>query len=135
MSFLYFYSFLRVKLLLTVVLALHLAACSGGDGGEALGLSARNQNLAIANALNLTWTAPSEREDGTGLSLSEIAGYRIYYGPEAGDYQNQINIDDTSADDAQVTQLESGVYYVVMTTIDTDGRESAYSSEVVVQLL
>ncbi len=133
MSFLHFYNFLRLRALLITILALYLAACAGGDGGDAFSLSTK-QSLVTTNAFNLAWTAPSEREDGTGLSLSEIAGYRIYYGSEPGDYQSQINIDDTSADGAQATNLVSGTYYVVMTTIDTDGRESSYSTEVVITL-
>jgi len=138
MSFLHF-GYSRFKVLLFVVLALQLAACSGGDGGGSIdsigGINPNpNTNPTIINLLGLNWTAPSEREDGTALSLSEIAGYRIYYGVETDNYQNQVDVNDTSADQTQVADLASGTYYVVMTTIDTDGRESAYSSEIVITL-
>jgi len=141
MPFSHFYGFSCLKILLFVVLALQLAACSGGDGGNiASGIDSSinptgiDSNPKVYNVLGLTWAAPSEREDGTGLSLSEIAGYRIYYGTEAGDYQNKIDINDTSADQAQVTDLAVGTYYVVMTTIDTAGIESSYSLEVEIVL-
>jgi hypothetical protein len=138
MSCLHIYNFSRLKCLLTLVLIFSLVACAGGDGG-----AGSNGNISglISNpdgstaALSLAWVAPSEREDNTGLSLSEIAGYRIYYGTETGNYQNQYEVNDGSADYAQIVDVPlSGAYYLVMTTIDTEGRESSYSSELVVTL-
>ncbi len=138
MSCLHIYDFSRLKCLLMLVLIFSLVACAGGAGGDdgTGNLSGLNSNPSgsIA-ALSLTWVAPSEREDNTGLSLSEIAGYRIYYGIETGNYQNQFEVNDGSADYAQIVDVPlSGAYYLVMTTIDTEGRESSYSSEVVVTL-
>ena len=133
MPCLHIYNFSRLKCLLTLVLIFSLVACAGGDGG------AGNHSGLISNpdgsiaALSLTWAAPSEREDNTGLSLSEIAGYRIYYGTETGNYQNQFEVNDGSAEHAQIVNVPpSGAYYLVMTTIDTEGRESSYSSELVI---
>lgn len=128
MPCLHIYDFSRLKCLFTLVLIFSLVACSGGDGG-----TVSNPN-GSSPALGLTWVAPSEREDDTGLSLSEIAGYRIYYGTEAGNYQNQFVVNDGSAEQAQIVGVPSGVYYLVMTTIDMDGRESPYSPEVVVTI-
>jgi hypothetical protein len=80
---------------------------------------------------NLTWTAPVTRADGTSLSLSEIGGYRIYYGTAAGSYPVSIDITDGSATSATVDNLPLGSYHAVMTTYDSKGRESARSREVV----
>ena len=123
MSFLRIYKFSRSIYLLALILIFPLMSCSGGDGGD-LG-----SDLASPK---LSWAAPSEREDNSGLSLSEIAGYRIYYGTESGNYQSQIDVNDGSAVDAQISGLPSGKYYIALTTVDVDGRESAYSSEVIV---
>jgi hypothetical protein len=82
----------------------------------------------------MSWVAPAEREDGTPLALSEISGYRIYYGTKSGVYQGQIYIDDGSATQKQLSGIPSGAYYAVVTTIDTEGRESQYSSEIVVTI-
>ena len=124
MYILHLFSF-RLQNLLVLAVVLPLIACSGGDGGL---------DAPATNALGLTWTAPSEREDSSGLSLSEIAGYRIYYGVEPQNYQSQIDVNDGSAVQAQVSGISRGTYYVVLTTIDVDGRESAYSSEVIVTI-
>jgi hypothetical protein len=79
----------------------------------------------------LAWVAPVARADGSALSLSEIGGYRVYYGTTEGDYPNRIDIADGSADQLTLTDLPPGTYYFVVTTYDTAGRESEYSSGVV----
>ena len=121
MSFLYNFSFSRLKFLLLLTAVFVLPACSAGGGGSTQGSS---------NNLGISWTAPSEREDVTPISLSEIAGYRVYYGTETGVYQNQLAVDG-SVTLATISGLSSGTYYVAVTTIDTEGRESAYSQEVI----
>ena len=42
----------------------------------------------------LSWVAPAEREDNTALSLSAIAGYKVYYGTTQGQCPNSIAIND-----------------------------------------
>ena len=120
MSFLRLHNISRLGYLLVCALVLPLVACSGGDGGAAGG--------AADGTAVLSWVAPSEREDSTALSLSEIVGYRIYYGVESGIYQDRIVISDPSATQAQITGISSGNYFVVITTVDTDGRESSWST-------
>ncbi len=83
----------------------------------------------LAN-VSLSWVAPAEREDNTALSLSEIASYKIYYGSTQGQYTNSVAINDSTATGHTFTSFSSGTYYFVITTIDTDGRESKYSPEV-----
>jgi hypothetical protein len=108
-----------IKNIVLYAMVLSLFSCaSGGSGSEA----------------TMSWVAPAEREDGTPLALSEISGYRIYYGTKSGVYQGQIYIDDGSATQKQLSGIPSGTYYAVVTTIDTEGRESQYSSEIVVTI-
>ena len=84
----------------------------------------------LAN-VSLSWVAPAEREDNTALSLSEIARYKIYYSLTQGQYTNSLVINDFTATGHTFTNFSSGTYYFVITTIDTDGRESQYSPEVI----
>ena len=125
---LHVYSVSHFKCLLALSLIFSLVSCSGGDGGDYVD----GQGSAPVNMLGVNWTAPFEREDVTALSPAEIAGYRLYYGTSSGDYQYQIEVNDGSADQAQVSDIPAGTYYVVVSAVDTDGRESAYSSEVVI---
>jgi hypothetical protein len=103
-----------ILVLLAFLVSLMLNGCSGGGGTNA----------------DLSWVAPTERVDGSVLVLSDIAGYRIYYGLEPGVYHNQIDVNDHTATQVQLSGLLSGEYFIVMTTIDTNGRESSFSQEV-----
>lgn len=111
------------KFLIVLVLALQITACSSGGSSNELG--------NLANGILLSWTAPTERENGAGISLSEIAGYRVYYGNSSGIYPNQLNIEDSAAVRTVLSNLVSATYYIVVTTIDTEGRESTFSDEIV----
>ena len=119
MFFLRFNNISRLSYFLALILVLPLVACSGGDGGDG-GLG--------SSAPTLSWVAPSEREDDTALSLSEIGSYRIYYGVETGNYQVRIEINDPTATQAQVTEIPPGTYFAVVTTVDSEGRESIWSA-------
>ena len=128
MSLLRIYKFSRSSYLLALILIFPLISCSGGDGGD--GGDAGPATIASFGALNLSWIAPDQREDGTGFFPSlELAEYRVYYGSEPGDYQNQVDIIDGFTD-AQVASIPAGIYYVVVTAVDKQGRESLYSEEV-----
>jgi hypothetical protein len=84
--------------------------------------------------VNLSWTAPFEREDNTPISLSDIAGYKIYYGTSRDKYNNSVNVDDGTAEGYTFKNFSSGTYYFVVTTYDTDGRESQYSTVVEINI-
>ena len=84
--------------------------------------------------INLSWVAPSEREDNTAISLSEIAGYKIYYGTSPGSYSNSVNINDSTASSYKFSNFTKGTYYFAITTRDTEGRESQFSSSISVQI-
>ena len=63
--------------------------------------------------------------------MSEIAGYRIYYGASSGDYDAVLPVDDPYTFTVRIDELPVGTYYFVMTTVDTGGMESGYSGETV----
>lgn len=80
--------------------------------------------------IRLAWVAPSERENNEPISLSEIAGYNIYYGTMQDQYNNSVIVNDGTAEDYTFTDLSAGTYYFVVTVYDTSGRESQYSTEI-----
>ena len=84
--------------------------------------------------IDLSWFAPAEREDNTAIALSEIAGYKIYYGSTQGQYPNSVTIDDGSATGHTFQNFTAGTYYFVVTTIDAEGRESQYSTEAAITI-
>ncbi|MFV2004847.1 MAG: VCBS domain-containing protein [Gammaproteobacteria bacterium] len=91
-----------------------------------------NETVSSTADVTLSWVAPAEREDNKPISLSEIAGYKIYYGTAQGSYNNSIDINDGTATGYTFTSFSAGTYYFVITTRDVDGRESQYSTEVII---
>jgi len=125
------------KSLFTLFISLLLTACStqenfdGATTGAGVGgVTTPGVGGATTQGVALSWTAPVEREDGTPISMSEIAGYRVYYGTSEGNYPNEIDIADSYNMQATLSNLVSGTYYIVVTVYDMDGRESAYSQVV-----
>ena len=99
---------------------------SGGNTDT--GNSGTSGNQPGTGSVNLSWVAPVARADGAAIALSEIAGYTVHYGTSSGNYPDSFYISDGSATAVTVTDLPAGTYYLVVTTRDTDGRESRYSS-------
>ena len=126
------------SILFILLITLQMTACSSeqlnsatGDIGLDTGTGPEpGINPNNVAEVNLSWVAPAEREDNTPLSLSEIAGYKIYYGTIQGQYPNSIDIKDGIAEGYTFTDLPVGTYYIVVTTRDTEGRESQFSPEI-----
>jgi len=107
---------------------------SVSDGSETASLAAFSITVEAAQAevggFTLNWTAPTTRADGAPLSLADIDGYHIYLGNSPGNYSDMIDVADGTAQSANVIDLPVGTYYLVMTTYDNTGLESAYSGEI-----
>ena len=133
-----------ISILIILFITLQISACnSTGDNLTAattdinpdLGTTGSDtDNNSIAADIKLSWAAPAEREDNSSISLTEIAGYQVFYGQAQGQYPNNITINDGTAVGYTFTDFPAGTYYFVVTTLDTEGRESQYSSEVVIAI-
>ncbi len=80
----------------------------------------------FAGTVNLTWTAPTTNTDGS--TLSDLAGYKVYYGTSSGNYTTSIDVGKTTS--YQLTLAGGYTYYFAVTAYDTSGNESTYSNEV-----
>ncbi len=104
----------------------------------AVGALAAGLFLALASStassaeVTLTWTAPTQNEDGT--PLTDLAGYNIYYGCSAsGDYPQTLSVPDPNATSVVVTGLPNATEcYFVATAYNVPGEESQYSGEATV---
>jgi hypothetical protein len=87
--------------------------------------------VVVSVLSKIYWTAPTYRTDNSILQTSEIAFFRIYYGTESGVYLSAVEIyyPDTSVN-LSILGSYQDTYFVVVTTIDTGGRESSYSEEI-----
>lgn len=114
------------RVLIVLCIFQQLSACSSDDA------------VPIGTgSVSVAWSKPEYREDSAILSVGEISGYRVYYGPGSGDYQREVDIANDGSPNGVVTvaDLPRGkTYYFVLTAYDTEGRESLYSPEIAIPL-
>lgn len=79
----------------------------------------------VTGSATLNWIAPTKSADGT--PLTDLAGYRVLYGPASGTYTQSMP---ASAPPVTVPALTTGAWFFVVKAIDTSGNESASSNEV-----
>ena len=80
-----------------------------------------------AGQATLSWVAPSTNEDGT--PLTDLAGYKIYYGTASGIYTQ--NVDTGNVTTYTFNSLSDGqTYYFVATAYNLARFESSYSNEI-----
>jgi hypothetical protein len=75
----------------------------------------------------LRWTPPTERTDGT--PLTSIGGYKLYYGRNASNLEQIVNLG-SNMTRYQVNNLEQGTWYFAITVFDGNGLESDRSGVV-----
>jgi hypothetical protein len=101
---------------------------SVNDGTATTSLSAFSISVDQVGVFSatLSWSAPQLNEDGT--ALTDLAGYKIYWGTTSGSYPNSVTIEDTSMTTYVVDNLSAGTYEFVATAFNASGVESRYSS-------
>lgn len=75
----------------------------------------------------LTWTAPTQRTDGS--PLTNLAGYKVYWGQQSRSYTQSVEIKNPGVTTYVVDDLARGTYYFATTALSADGLESEYSNE------
>jgi hypothetical protein len=74
----------------------------------------------------LSWNPPTTNTDGS--ALTNLAGYKIYWGTTQGSYPNSVAINSPGISSYVLTNLVAGTYFFVMTSLSSAGEESAYSN-------
>lgn len=77
-------------------------------------------------SVKLSWVAPTENTDGT--PVSELAGYRIYYGTNPSELTESITIAGATATTYVVDGLAAGTYYFSVMAYTSTGLNSGLSS-------
>lgn len=117
-------------------------ACSGIQSD--CRLTVDSYKTAIANfvaatqqnsSIELLWTTPTLREDGSPLMTNEIQKYTIYYGKTSGAYEHAVTVPVVTGGTVPtrivINGLQSGVsYYFAGMTVDTRGLSSRLSTEI-----
>jgi hypothetical protein len=79
--------------------------------------------------VQLAWTAPGTRTDGSSISLSEIDRYEIAYGQDPDALTNTVPVE-SGEDSYTFTELPTGEWYFSIRVYDTNGLASELSEPV-----
>ena len=81
--------------------------------------------IALGTA-TLSWNPPTENSDGS--ALTDLAGYRIYYGRNSNNLDRSIAVSNPGLTRYVVENLPQARWYFSMTSVNSGGRESARSA-------
>ena len=97
---------------------------SSGSSGSG-GVSA---NSGTNGAVTLNWLPPTQNTNGS--PLTNLAGYKIYYGTSPGQvYSNSVSIQNPGLSSYVIENLSNNTtYYFVITSVNGFSIESAYSN-------
>ncbi len=116
-----------VKLAGVLVLAASvLVGCHQDPTGLATvpaGTSATDKGSAT-----LSWQAPTTNTDGA--ALTDLAGYRIYYGTDAGELSETVQLTGLGLQTYVIDDLGLGTWYFAIKAVTSTGVESALSDVV-----
>ena len=78
--------------------------------------------------ITLDWTPPTQNSDGT--SLTNLAGYTVYYGTSPGNLNQSVKVSNPGLTAFTVSNLAPGTWYFAITSYSSDGVESVRSGVV-----
>jgi hypothetical protein len=82
------------------------------------------QAIALGSA-TLSWTPPTQNTDGS--PLTNLSGYRIYWGTTQGSYPNSVTVSNPGLTSYVVESLVPGTYFFTATALNSSGVESGFS--------
>ena len=77
----------------------------------------------VVGSADLSWSAPTQNEDGT--ALTNLAGYKIRYGTSPGALNQVVTISNPSTTSATIDGLTGGTWYFSVSSYTNTGVESA----------
>lgn len=122
-----------------VLVACVLAGCGGGSSATstATGTSSTTASTSppppsppapTSGTATLSWQAPTT--DTNGAPLTNLAGYRIYYGTSATALSDTVQLTSVGLQTYVIQNLTSGTWYFAVVAVASTGIESALSNVV-----
>jgi hypothetical protein len=99
---------------------------AGGWWSWTAGKWERSGAPATTGSAALAWSAPTENTNGT--ALTDLAGYKIYYGSSAESMTQTVQVASPTATAYVVSNLAAGTYYFAVAAYASDGTQSTQSA-------
>jgi hypothetical protein len=96
---------------------------SDGKDSARLGAFDVSVNQIAEGQATLTWTPPTENADGS--ALTNLAGYRIYYGRNPNNLNNVAVVDNPGLTRYVIGNLTPAIWHFSMTAVTAQGVESS----------
>jgi hypothetical protein len=101
---------------------------SDGELDDVLGPFTITVKETPTGSATLQWSAPETNEDGT--PLTDLRGYRVYYGQQQTNLASRLDIPDAGITSATIEELPPATWYFSVRAVATDGTESDPSNVV-----
>ena len=123
----------RVPLLAVLSISCAMLAACGGEEDAATANNASGNSApqvtqpgrVVLGSATLSWYPPTQNDDGS--PLTDLAGYRVYWGREPGNWENSVTVPNPGVATYVVEQLMPAQWHFVVTAYTSSGIESAYS--------
>jgi hypothetical protein len=79
-----------------------------------------------SGSATLSWMPPTQNTDGS--PLTNLAGYRVYWGPAVGNYTGSVTLNTAGLTSYVVQNLAPGRYYFAVSALNSSGVESTLSN-------
>lgn len=115
---------------LIIICALSGCDGSGQDGSSQPASGSADNDAALPSnsvgAVTLSWLPPTTNTNGT--TLTDLAGYRIYYGQSPTAMTEVIDISNAGLTAYMVENLSAGTWYFAIKAVTSTGIESSLSN-------
>jgi hypothetical protein len=101
-------------------------AVTDGAASAALASFSVTVQAAATGSATLSWTPPTTNSDGS--PLTNLAGYKVYWGTSEGNYPNSVTLNSPGLSSYVLENLVAGTYFFVVTALNASGSESPRSN-------
>jgi len=108
--------------------AIQIAVSDGLSTAELPAFDIDVTSVTLAS-VTLQWQPPTENTDGT--PLTDLAGYRIYYGVDPAELSSLIELPNPGLTTYVVEELTPSTWYFAMTSVNDQGQESDLSNQLI----
>jgi hypothetical protein len=105
-----------------------LSGCNDSTGTSATTAQGIASTGSGNTSATLSWEAPTTNTNGT--ALTNLAGYRIYYGSSATELSQKVQLNGVGVQTYVFDNLQAGTWYFAVMAVTSAGVESALSNKV-----
>jgi hypothetical protein len=99
---------------------------SDGTASASLAAFSIAVQATATGAATITWVPPTQNTNGT--TLTNLAGYKVYWGTAPGNYSSSAAINSAGITSYVIQNLTPSTYYFAVTAVTSTGIESTFSN-------